>query len=74
MARFTAATCDLPHESQENSVVVMMSVLFGTAVIFTVLRMVSKLLTGTFCTEDYLVLGALGLTVVPAAGVLQSWC
>ncbi|CAN8097802.1 unnamed protein product [Discula destructiva] len=71
VSRSTATICNLSHESATTSVVVVMSVLFGATVLFVTLRVTSKLLTRTLCIEDYIIIAALLLTVVPAGALLQ---
>lgn len=72
VARFTAQTCDLSHESQSMQVMVVVSTLFGISVAFVTLRVASKLISRTFCTEDYLIITATILAIVPLTTVLFS--
>lgn len=53
-------------------VMVVVSTLFGIAVGFVSLRVVSKLMSRTFCTDDYLLIAATVLAVVPLTTVLYS--
>lgn len=72
IARFTAQTCHLSHESQSMQVMVVVSTLFGVSVAFVILRVASKLISRTFCTEDYFIIAATILAVVPLTTVLCS--
>lgn len=53
-------------------VMIVVSTLFGISVAFVVLRVASKLMSRTFCTEDYFVIAATVLAVVPLTTVLYS--
>lgn len=53
-------------------VMVVVSTLFGASVAFVVLRVASKLMSRTFCTEDYLIIAAISLAVAPMTGILCS--
>lgn len=53
-------------------VIVVVSTLFGISVGFVALRVASKLMSRTFCTEDYLLISSMVLAVVPLTTVLYS--
>lgn len=53
-------------------VMIVVSTLFGVSVAFVVLRVASKLISRTFCTEDYFVIAATVFAVVPLTTVLYS--
>ncbi|KUI53608.1 hypothetical protein VP1G_00986 [Cytospora mali] len=64
MAKLQAADCHFSNESKSTDVLVVMSVLYGVTVAFVLLRVLSKLMTQTFCTEDHLIICALLLSAV----------
>lgn len=49
-----------------------MSTLYSLSLVFVGLRALSKFMTRTFCTEDYIIISAVILTIVPLAAVLYS--
>lgn len=51
-----------------------MSVLYGAAVIFILLRAVSKWMTRTFWMEDYIIISSTLLAAAPLACVIDSEC
>lgn len=53
-------------------VMVFVSSVFGIAVGFVILRVMSKLISRTFCTEDYLLITAMFLAVAPLTTLLYS--
>lgn len=70
ISRTTAASCNLPHESRVEDIVVLMSVLFGVATLAVILRTLSKLLTRTFCTEDHMIIAGLLIAIVPLTAII----
>lgn len=72
VARFQAAECGLPNDSRSTDVIIVMSALYGVAVIFVILRVLSKLITQTFCFEDHMIICAVLLLAVPFVCALSS--
>lgn len=52
--------------------IVVLSVLYGAAIIFILLRTVSKVMTRTFWMEDYIIISATVLAAAPFACVVDS--
>lgn len=52
--------------------IAIVAALYGVSVFFLLLRLVSKALTRTFCTEDYIIIAAMVLAVAPMACVFYS--
>lgn len=69
MSRITATSCELSHDSRANDVIIMMAVLFCMVIVFVTLRLASKLMTGTFCTEDHIIMAAVIVTIVPVVAI-----
>ena len=72
MARFQAAECGFSNESRSEDVVIVMSVLYGVTVFFVLLRVLSKMITHTFCAEDHMIIFAVVLSAAPFACVVDS--
>lgn len=49
-----------------------MAVLWAVSTVFVALRVLGKMITRTFCTEDHLVIAAVVLSVAPVACVVYS--
>lgn len=49
-----------------------MSALYGAAVFFVLLRVLSKMITKTFCSEDHMIIFAVILSAAPFACVVYS--
>lgn len=49
-----------------------MSVLYGAAIVFILLRTVSKMMTRTFWMEDYIIISATVVTAAPFACMIDS--
>lgn len=71
-SRFTAQECNLSHKAQTTDVIVIMSVLYGAAILFILLRTFSKMMTRTFWTEDYVIIASTALAAVPFGCMLDS--
>lgn len=72
VARFQAAECGYPNDSRSDDVIIVMSALYGVAAFFVLLRVLSKLITHTFCADDYMIILAVVLSAAPFACVLYS--
>lgn len=72
VARFQAAECGLSNASRSTEVIIVMSVLYGVAALFVLLRVTSKLMTRTFCVEDHMIIYAVLLATVPFVCILYS--
>lgn len=72
VARFQAAECGYPNDSRSEDVIIVMSALYGAAAFFVLLRVLSKMITHTFCADDYMIILAVVLSAAPFACVLYS--
>ncbi|ROW01257.1 hypothetical protein VMCG_05955 [Cytospora schulzeri] len=70
MARFEAANCGFPNESRSSDVMIIMSALYGVTVVFVALRILSKMITHTFCAEDHMIISAVIISAAPFACVV----
>lgn len=71
-ARFQAAECGYSDESRAEDVIIVMSAVYGAAVFFVMLRVLSKMITHTFCAEDYMIIFAVALSAAPFGCVVYS--
>lgn len=72
VSRFQAAECSFSNESRSKEVIIVMSALYGVTVVFVLLRILSKMITHTFCAEDYMIISAVILSAVPLGCVVSS--
>ncbi|ROW03337.1 hypothetical protein VSDG_01261 [Cytospora chrysosperma] len=70
MSRFQAAQCGLSNVSRSREVIIVMSALYGVTVAFVLLRILSKMITHTFCAEDYMIISAVILSAAPLGCVV----
>jgi hypothetical protein len=59
VAKVQAALCQFPHPNKSKEGTAALSILFTFAVFVVVLRLVSRLATGEFFADDYLIVLAL---------------
>ncbi|KAF3761966.1 hypothetical protein M406DRAFT_221657, partial [Cryphonectria parasitica EP155] len=64
VSRYEASECNYSHTSRSEQVVVIMSALWSVSALFVLLRVVSKTMSRTFHTEDYIIISAIVLAAV----------